>query len=381
MRTIHTKILILLGTILTLSNCSNIEVRKKNFEMPVRSGMVTEIKPSVIDGFDTTPDKLQVYWFGTAAHYIQFGEIGVLTDPFVTTGENLEKAVSDEQEVKKTLGQLEQAPDAIFIGHSHIDHLLDAHTAMLELPNWFNVPLFGSQTTRNILKGHKNTDLDKRVNVIDAEQPSQWISIPISNQKRDNGYSIEYMVLETAHTPHFSFDMEFFGIKERFDHTLLDRKIDEPLTNPPSTLLDYPSGEVYNFLFRLKHNNTEFIVLMLGSPMPLADYPGSLPPSDIPIDVVIGLAANADNVEDYPKKQIAQLKPRVVILSHFNNFFDKDADEILHVFNKPIVNIKQFILDVQEGATYSNFEKILVPAITEFEKNSIKNVIQIMPSN
>lgn len=68
MHTIHKQILILLGAILLLSSCSNIEARKNNFEMPVRSGMVMEIKPSVIDNFDTTPDKLQIYWFGTAAH-------------------------------------------------------------------------------------------------------------------------------------------------------------------------------------------------------------------------------------------------------------------------------------------------------------------------
>ncbi|MDR4517662.1 MAG: hypothetical protein MRK00_09810 [Nitrosomonas sp.] len=303
----------------------------------------------------------------------------MLTDPFVTTGKNLKKVLSDKQEVERTLGQLKQAPDAIFIGHSHIDHLLDVHTAMLELPNWQNVPLFGSLTTQNILKGHKNTDLDKRVNIVDTKQPGQWKSIPISNQKRNKGYSIEYMALETAHTPHFSFDLKFFGIEKAFDHTFLDRKIEEPLKHLPRKLTDYPSGEVYNFLFKLKHNDTEFIVLMLGSPMPLADYPDSLPPGDIPIDVVIGLAASADNVEDYPKKQIARLKPRVVILSHFNNFLNKDEDEILHILHKPVVDIKQYLLDVQKIATYPNFEKILVPAITEFENDSIKNVVIVKP--
>ncbi len=183
------------------------------------------------------------------------------------------------------------------------------------------------------------------------------------------------MALKTANTPHFAF-FPLLVNSFSFSGTLLDGIIDKPLSKPP-TSMDYQSGEVYNFLFRFRHDSTEFIVLMLGSPMPLIDYPQSLPPQGIPIDVVFGLTANAENVIDYPKEQMERLMPRVIILSHFNNFFNKNADEILHIEGHPLVDIDQYLLDVQKIADYPGFEKIIVPAITEFEGDLIRNVILI----
>ena len=367
----------IVGMIL-LIGCSN---NKVNLNMPVRSGMVMEVRPSYTERFDEkpNPNRLQIYWFGTASYFIQLGEIGILTDPFVTTGlDNLRKVRSDQKEVKRTLGRLKQPPDAIFIGHSHIDHLLDAHTAMLKLPTWSRVPLYGSLSTQNILMGHGNAALDDRVSVVEVNSPGKWVPIPISEQKSGKGYSIEYMALKTDHTPHFSFTSELID-EFSFSKTFLDGKITEPLTHFPD-LWDYQSGEVYNYLFRFRHDNTEFSVMMLGSPMRLIDYPESLPPQNIPIDVVIGLTPSADNVDDYPKKQIAQLKPRVVILSHFNNFFNKNKDEILHIQGRPLTDLKQYLLDIQEVFDAEpDFERIVVPAITELENNLVKNIIIIEP--
>lgn len=125
------KMIIILVVGMFFSGCSN---NKVNLNMPIRSGMMMEVKPSDTIRFNTNPDRLQIYWFGTASHYIQFGEIALLTDPFVTAElEKHRKAQSDQLEVKRTFGRLKQPPDAIFIGHSHGDHLLDAHTAMLNI--------------------------------------------------------------------------------------------------------------------------------------------------------------------------------------------------------------------------------------------------------
>ncbi len=367
------KMLIIFIVGIFFSGCST---NKVNLNMPVRSGMMMEVKPSDTIRFNTNPDRLQIYWFGTASHYIQFGEIALLTDSFVTPDlEQQRKVQSDQMEVKKTFGRLKQPPDAIFIGHSHADHLLDAHTAMLKIPTWSQVPLYGSRSTQNILMGHGNADLNKRVRPIKYTPYGEWVTIPISKQKSDKGYSIDYMALETAHTPHFSFTSKLVG-DFSFSGTLLDGIIAKPLSHPP-TPMEYQSGEVYNFLFRLRHNNKKFIVMMLGSPMPLKDYPHSLPPQCNPIDVVIGLAASAKNVDDYPKEQMKQLKPRVIILSHFNNFFHKNADEILHIESLPLVDIEQYLLDVQKMADYPGFEKIIVPAITQFEGDLIRNVILV----
>ena len=79
----------------------------------------------------------------------------------------------------------------------------------------------------------------------------------------------------------------------------------------------------------------------------------------------------------YPKKDMDDFKPRVVVLSHFNNFFKNNSDEVLNTLNVPKADIKGVLLNVQLAANYPRFEKVIVPALTELEGNTTKNLIVI----
>ncbi len=368
--------LFIITILFILTGCQN---ERYNLRMPVISGMLLEIKPSPAKTFDSNPDKLQIYWFGTTCYYIQLGKVGILTDPFVTSGlENLKNAHSDTREVERTLGQIKQPPDAIFISHSHSDHLLDAHTAMLQIPSWQPVPLFGSRSTKNILMGFGNPALNRRLNIVDDQTPGKWIKIELSKEKSEEGYSIEYMALESTHSPHLNYTSEIVP-GWSFSKVLLDGKTTEPLTSLPK-FWDYKTGEVHSYLFRLRYDKEDdkvsFVALLI-SPMPLLKYPNGLPPNNDPVDVLLGTAALPNEADSYPKEHIEWLKPRVVILSHFNNFFEKERDEIIHVGGEPKTDIKQYLIDVQSAARYPEFERVLVPPITEFNGDSIKNLIVI----
>ena len=339
--------------------------------MPVLSGMVMEVKPTPIKTFDSQPDKLQIYWFGTTSYYIQLGEVGVLTDPFVTSGlKNLIKARSDVEKVKRTMGRLKQPPNGIFIGHSHIDHLLDAPTAMLELENWSNVKLYGSASVKNILMGFNNSSLDGRVKLVHVSSAGEWQEIALKKKLRDQGYVIEYMALETTHAPHLSYTSRIFP-DLTIDKVFLSNKTKAPLLRAPSWL-NYRAAQVYSFLFRLSHKQDSYVVMLSGS-TPLKNSPKDLGP----IDVLISSAVIPDKSGNYPKKDMDDFKPRVVVLSHFNNFFKNNSDEVLNTLNVPKADIKGVLLNVQLAANYPRFEKGIVPALTELEGNTTKNLIVI----
>src|SRR5262249_20568631 len=98
--------------------------------------------------YETT---LQVKWLGTACYVIRLGDEVLFTDPFVSHHSAWQVATgtiaSDPAKVRAALEGL-PAPAAIFVSHSHYDHLLDAAEA-LKQPGWAAAPIFGSDTTRN----------------------------------------------------------------------------------------------------------------------------------------------------------------------------------------------------------------------------------------
>ncbi len=112
-------------------------------------------RPQTADspGFRTT---LQIKWLGTASYSIQLGNVVLLTDPFFTRHSMLKVGLgtiaSDPATVLETIEGL-PIPQAVFVGHSHYDHMLDL-AGSLRQPGWCEVPVYGSETTRNILFGY-----------------------------------------------------------------------------------------------------------------------------------------------------------------------------------------------------------------------------------
>ena len=126
-------------------------------------------------GYDST---LQLSWLGTACHYIQLGDLGILTDLFVTNGVSLGSLMnlrSDPKRVSETLKRVQSPPDAVFVNHAHSDHILDAHAAM-ELQSWkqHRVLLYGGRSVRNILAGWGDDDVLRRTHEITASQRDVW---------------------------------------------------------------------------------------------------------------------------------------------------------------------------------------------------------------
>jgi len=338
-------------------------------KMPAMDGVVVELRRSDRDlsrgdfSYDST---LQLYWFGSGCHLIQLGDARVLTDPFVTNELKLIALRSKPERVEATLGMI-PAPDAVLVSHSHHDHILDAHAAMSQDP-WRagGVPLYGGMSCKNLLAGWKDAEVDNRCHVV----PKQ--GGVLLERTTPKGYSIRITAYRTKHSPHC-----------KCGFTLADGMIRSPRQSIPNDILDFQAGEVYNYLVELSRGRVSFNVMCLGNPYDLVEVPDCMPPVGTRIDVAIMLAPTADNVRGYPEEHLARLKPRHVVLSHFNTFVREDPDEQLAILGIDFVKMPQLTRDMQATFArtereYSEFEKMHIPAITVFEENGgARNVIRI----
>lgn len=95
------------------------------------------------------PDELAVRWLGTAAFEIRTAKTTVLIDPHFSR-HGLLQLLSGP--LKPDLARIEKhlpAADAVFVGHSHHDHLVDAPAIARRL----DVPLYGSEDTSRVALG------------------------------------------------------------------------------------------------------------------------------------------------------------------------------------------------------------------------------------
>jgi len=130
--------------------------------LPINNANVINISnPRLSDGNDNS-DTLSIKWFGSGNYEIGLGKLSIFTDPFVTYYKltdikfshfKLKKLRSNETLVKSAYGSLESSANAIFVGHSHYDHILDV-SELLKLPGWEDTSVYGSKTAGHILAGY-----------------------------------------------------------------------------------------------------------------------------------------------------------------------------------------------------------------------------------
>jgi L-ascorbate metabolism protein UlaG (beta-lactamase superfamily) len=334
-------------------------------KMPALDGAIVEVRRSDDalqpgeSGYEST---LQLFWFGSSCHVIQLGDLRVLLDPFVTNELKLSAMRSNPVRVAETMGRV-AAPDVVLVNHSHHDHILDGYAAM-SLPSWRAkaVPMYGGQSCRNLMAGWGDEEVLERCRAV-ADQGGALTGLPAG---------IKVTAYRTRHTPHL-----------KCGFTLADGLIEEPMTRPPHKLLDFQSGETFNYLVEMRTGGKSFTIFYLGAPYHLDEMPDSLPPAGTRIDVAIMLAPTAKNARGYPQEHLAILRPRHIVLSHFNSFVTEDPDAQNSIVGIDFVGLADLSRDFQaafanETVSYPEFEKMHIPAITRIEEDgATRNVIRI----
>lgn len=336
--------------------------------MPASDATTIEVvraKSGLAKGDAGYGETLQILWFGSACHEIRLGDLSVVTDPFVSNGPLLKKLVSRQARVDQTLGKL-LPPAVVLVNHGHHDHLLDAPAA-LSLGPWKDarVPLFGGKTSVHILAGWRDDDIDLRCHPVTGGK------IELKDHVRlPAGCTLKVTAYRGEHSPHFGRKKVFF-----------DGFLDSDLTRIPDSLADFKCGEVWNYLLEMSHGGVTFKVFILGGP----GDPTELPTNAGPVDVVILPSPGAEKVErayGHPlKEHFARLKPRHVVINHFNSMSEDDSGEQLSVLNMDKARLQWLSREIQaivSPEAHPQFEKLHFPAYTRMNgQGRASNVIRI----
>ncbi len=137
---------------------------------------------------------------------------------------------------------------------------------------------------------------------------------------------------------------------------------------------DFRKGHTYIHFFQFKFQDGAqekfFTVGIVGAS---TEAPWNINEFTDKLDVLIMCVPGWENIKDnkYPGELIEDLKPRIIILSHYDNFFDKhyldperDQEPIRLV---PTAYFNEFLNHIQEKINeiegYGDFEAIIVPGL------------------
>lgn len=309
------------------------------------------IKRRLVPGNPGFPTTLQIRWLGVASYSIELDGVSILTDPFFTRHAMWRVAFghvkSDPQTVQDKLCKVPVAK-AVFVGHSHYDHLLGLAPT---LDHWdgHDVLVYGSETTQNILAGFSPTRAAEQWRLTDTS-PGWHEVVP----------GIDYQAVPAEHAPNL--------VCGDIGVLLWTGAVRQPLTKPPYRSGHYKVGETYAYVFKLTNDcqgrpNCEdrtFTVYFVGS---ATSAPRGFPDESIEtVDVAILCVPGWKNTPGYPGEFLQRLRPRVVVLSHFDNMFQeiKGLEQVV-----PTADFSGFMKEIKRHIDYPEFERLVVPDVDE----------------
>jgi L-ascorbate metabolism protein UlaG (beta-lactamase superfamily) len=181
---------------------------------------------------------------------------------------------------------------ALFVAHSHYDHAFDVAYVIQKT----NAKLYGSSSTLNVGRGGDLKD-------------DQMVLFEAGKEYKVGQFSVT--VLKSKHSPPIK------GINDDLGQT-----IDKPLRQPASAR-DYKEGGTFDFL--IKHGDRAILV---NSSNYIQDAL-----NDVRADVVFlgtGSLSNETKAfqEAFYDQTIAKVRPKLVIPTHWDNFFRPLSDHL-----------------------------------------------------
>jgi hypothetical protein len=270
------------------------------------------MEPGVSGRVDMAPagaDAVQMTYLGVGGWIFQRGRDQVVAAPLFTNPSFLRTGLagirSDTVAVDRNLANFDvSAAAAILVGHAHYDHLLDVpRVARRQAPR---AVILGSRTVKNTLGTWSG--VAERVVLVDAlagdkDHPGTWV---------DLSPRLRVLPLRSHHAPHFD------------GYTLYKGTTDRPLAEEPRWATEWLDGPTYAFLvdFLDADGTVAFRIYYQDA---VAAPPRGFAPDALmaerPVDVAIFVPATFDQVDWHPEAFVANLRPRWVLLGHWENFF------------------------------------------------------------
>ncbi|MCZ6617031.1 MAG: MBL fold metallo-hydrolase [Gammaproteobacteria bacterium] len=286
------------------------------------------------------PDRetLSIEYLGSGGYVLRRGQDVVLLGPFISnpgvlTALSLKRIEPKADALERWLPDVSTA-DAIIVGHAHYDHLLDVgwiaeHRARQAM-------VYGSRTVAHLLAAVPA--LEHRVTVIGSEYSAgdsastakPWIHIPATR--------VRFLPIKSEHAPHFA------GIK------FMTGVLDEDLDRLPRRANGWVEGRTLAFLIEFLHPTDDRALFSLHYQDAASNPPLGYPPPGIRVDATLVCVASHRQVSGYPSVLLERVRPRHVVLGHWENFlapYTQDPDKLRGVpFSDPwdfIDQVEQYV--------------------------------------
>jgi hypothetical protein len=234
----------------------------------------------------------------------------------------------------------------------------------LKLVGWSSVPVYGSKTTKNILAGYRKESTSwNRAETRWSEnskeiQTLKWIEVYPTDGNPCEGSAVLpylricYKAFRAEHAPHLPLNITYFS-----------GTVTKPLKEVPHRANQFKEGKTYVYLFKLtgKSGNKEvsYVVGIVGA---ATNMEKDLIEASEDVDILILSVPGWHYKKDYPGKLMEAFRPRVIILSHFDDFFEPDRQKRPITF-VPTAKFYEFLRELQTHTKYARFEKVLIPDV------------------
>ena len=268
-------------------------------------------------------NQLYVQFTGAGGVYLATQHVALMADPFFSNPKLgdlvlLNDLQPDEAVIEQWLPPTKNVAGVI-VGHGHYDHLMDVPAILPRLP--VAAKVFASKTSNHMLAASipatRRVDLNR--SMVSATQRGEWVQV---NSK------MRILPIESEHSPHFAGFVVANAVLAEDSSSLLGDALDWQSGTTLSYVIDFLADSDAEGV-SVENNGIEnvrvkFRVFFQSSS---SGYPVGAPPkwlSDdgVPIDLAILCMANFDSVDNYPGGILNQLKPKNILLTHWESFWE-----------------------------------------------------------
>ncbi len=273
-------------------------------------------------GSSSLGKSLGLQYLGCGGFHINYGDKGFLIDPFFSNQSfwsvPFKKIRPKIEDIEFGLSGIAERANiqAMFISHSHYDHLLDA--PYISNTYFQEASIYGSRSTVNLLSSVSDTLLLRDISGL-------AVQIYDDNVGEDNwtmiSPNLRVLAIESGHAPHFRFivPIKFY-----------QGKVYQPIkgfTDPemPTKASKWKEGATYSFLIDVIEGDKVIFrtYLQSSASQPVEGFPPQSVLDEKSVDLVILGGASYQYIKkrEYPTGIIDYLKPEKLLICHWEDFF------------------------------------------------------------